>query len=248
LDHQLASQFLSSLNLDKTSIVFLSRNGLLDNIVSTWILCNKLISVGVDEALASDLLTSYLKSNELGDESKLLSFIRFHCLDPSDLGFVASKQYRLKQILDREYFPRVNSRFLKIKESLTKLVYRLIRLNDSGFSRELYLQITEGDIDFGEASALHSKGPERLTYGIVGPVQVSQIHPLLASTLKKAQPNIALPPIQIDQNWVIVRLEQIIPASLDDATSSKLATSLLQEDLESESRILISSLSSVLGL
>jgi parvulin-like peptidyl-prolyl isomerase len=248
LEHKLASQFLSSLNIDRTSIGFLSKNGLLENLVSTWILCNKLNSVQVDETLSSDLLTTYLKSNELNDEAKLASFSRFHCLDPSDLSFVATKQYRLKQILYREYFPRVNSRFLKIKESLTKLVYRLIRLNDAGFSRELYLQISEGDIDFGEASALHSKGPERLTYGIVGPVQVSQIHPLLASTLTKAQPNITLPPIQIDDNWVIVRLEQIIPSSLDDATSSKLATTLLQEDLESESRALISSLSSVFGL
>jgi hypothetical protein len=246
LSSSLASQFFTYFKFDHQSIDFLSRNGLLNNLVSTWILESKLASVRLDQPVVEQLKSQFISTNNLSDPELIDTFLRRNCFEPQSLEVVATKQYRISQYIQQNYASLVSRKFLDSKDSLSKVVYSLIRLEDQALARELFLQIKDGDIDFGEASALHSTGPERLTYGMVGPVQINQIHPILASTLRNATSKIVLPPIKIDQNWVIVRPERFIDPVLDEATASKIASSLLQDDLQAETSQLIESLSFLL--
>mgnify|MGYP001223621735 CR=1 FL=1 len=89
-------------------------------------------------------------------------------------------------------------------------------MRDEASASELYLRLEEGDATFTDLSNEHSMGPERDSGGLIGPVVLGQLHPKLAEVLRIANINQLWRPLQIDDWWVVVRLDKRLPAVLDD--------------------------------
>ena len=149
---------------------------------------------------------------------------------------------RLKRYIDLHHLPKAEARFLQRKNQLDRVVYSLLRLEDAGLARELYLQINEGEADFSELAARYAEGPERNTRGIVGPVPLMQAHPLLAERLRAATPGALMEPFLIERWWLVVRLETFSPACLDEGTAAQMAQELFEETLEEQVKSRISQL------
>ena len=107
---------------------------------------------------------------------------------------------RLRQGIQRRSFMRerfaakAEARFLERKNELDQVVYSLLRLENSFLARELYLQIDSGESNFADLAKRYAEGPERNTNGIVGPVSLTQAHPVLVEKLRVAQPGFCLSP------------------------------------------------------
>jgi parvulin-like peptidyl-prolyl isomerase len=80
----------------------------------------------------------------------------------------------------------------------------------------------------------YSKGPEVQTGGLIGPIEAARLHPNLSQLLMNAQPGKICPPTKLEQWVVIVRLEQIAPAVLDDALRQRLLDHLFQEWMQQQ--------------
>ena len=90
--------------------------------------------------------------------------------------------------------PRRKRSSLERKNELDQVVYSLLRLENSFLARELYLQIEAGESNFADLAKRYAEGPERNTNGIVGPVSLTQAHPILVEKLRVAQPGVLLEP------------------------------------------------------
>ena len=101
-------------------------------------------------------------------------------------------------------------------------------------ARELYLRILEKEADFASLAAEFSQGPESKTRGVVGPVPILQAHPVLAERLRISSPGAIQEPFQIEQWWLVVRLESYAPAVLDEGTRMAMGKELLEEWLQAE--------------
>ena len=104
--------------------------------------------------------------------------------------------------------------------------YSLLRLRDAELAAELYQQIKEGEALFSDLASRFSEGPEKRSGGLLGPVPLSQPHPALAKLLQVSKPGQIWPPKVLDGWWVVVRLEKLMPATLDPALQERL---LLEE-------------------
>ena len=123
----------------------------------------------------------------------------------------------------RERFaPKAEARFLERKNELDQVVYSLLRLENSFLARELYLQIESGESNFADLAKRYAEGPERNTNGIVGPVSLTQAHPVLVEKLRVAQPGVLLEPFRISDWWLVVRLERYSPATFTDQVSDQM--------------------------
>ena len=98
----------------------------------------------------------------------------------------------------------------------------MLRLKNSFLARELYLQIESGESNFADLAKRYAEGPERNTNGIVGPVSLTQAHPVLVEKLRVAQPGVLLEPFRISDWWLVVRLERYSPASFTDEVSDQM--------------------------
>jgi parvulin-like peptidyl-prolyl isomerase len=140
-----------------------------------------------------------------------------------------SNKVRQQKFLREQFSPKAEARFLDRKNELDQVVYSLLRLENRFLAQELYLQIESGESNFADLAKRYAEGPERNTNGIVGPVSLTQAHPVLVEKLRVTQPGILLEPFRISDWWLVVRLERYSPATFDDEISLKMCQELFAE-------------------
>lgn len=147
---------------------------------------------------------------------------------------LVSPALRLQRFKENHWGNRVESDFLNQKQEYDQLVYSLLRSQEPGLVQELYFRIQEGEATFAELAQRHSEGPEAETMGRIGPVPLTQPHPAIADKLKHSQPGVILPPMQLDQWFVLIQLEQYVPATLDATIRQKLLDQRFEAWLKAE--------------
>ncbi len=106
--------------------------------------------------------------------------------------------------------------------------YSLIRTKDLGLANELYFRIEGGEQSFAEIAKQYSQGVEANTGGLLGPVPIRQPHPLISQILSVSKPGQLWPPRALAEWFVIVRLEQLIPAQLDETMRRRLIDEMFE--------------------
>jgi parvulin-like peptidyl-prolyl isomerase len=176
----------------------------------------------------------FLQDNGLDGEEQLTRYCQYHGLSAADLQHRIAQPARIWNYGRQQFGARAESHFLARKKSLDKVVYSLLRNKDSGLIRELYLQVREGEADFADLAAEHAEGPERTTRGIVGPVPLNQGHPDLVDRLTSAPIGVLLDPFPIEDWWLLVRVESLVPATYGPEVAEAMIQELLETWLEGQ--------------
>lgn len=136
----------------------------------------------------------------------------------ADLQYFATKGQRLQRFQQQRFGPEVELRFLERKLDLDQITYSLIRVREGPLATELHQQLLEGEASFSQLAAAYSEGQERHSGGRIGPIALTEAHPELVRRLRVSTPGQLWPPFFLVNLWIILRLEQWHPASLDDTT------------------------------
>lgn len=150
------------------------------------------------------------------------------------LAIRESKIDRFKQVTWGE---KVASYFLTHKSKLDRVIYSILRHSDPLIAQEMYFRIQSGEQTFAECASQYSQGLEAETGGLIGPVELSTPHPVLAQMLSSSQPGQILAPTRLAQWYIVVRLERFIPAQLDEAMRQKLINKLFEEWLTEQTKL-----------
>ncbi len=143
---------------------------------------------------------------------------------------------RLRILAQEQFGAKAEARFLKRKGQLDQVVYSLVRCQDGGLARELYLRLATGEANFRDLALQYSDGPEKMSAGVIGPKPLSSAHPLLAERLRTARDGEVIEPFAIESWWLVVRRDQYQPAQFDDTMAERMAQELLQEWLQEGAR------------
>jgi len=170
---------------------------------------------------------------------QLQAHLQNQVLTEADATWQAELPVRISRHCQQHFLHRAENRFLARKNQMDQVIYSLLRVEDGALARELYLRIAEGEADFAELAAAYAKGPERATRGVVGPVPLLQAHPALSELLRTSKPGQLRPPLQIEQWWLVVRMENLRSASFDDEMQQRMAKELFDEWVEDEVRKLL---------
>ena len=147
--------------------------------------------------------------------------------------FVA-RRWRWLLWCEQNLAAKLNSHYLERKSQLDQVSYSLLRVKDQHLANELHLRIKEGEASFEEVAEEYSEGRERLQRGRLGPVPLSQPHPMLAKLLRVSTPKQLWPPKQLENWWVVVRLEELHCAELTDSLKKRLLLELGDQHLEEQ--------------
>ncbi|MFH7030608.1 MAG: peptidylprolyl isomerase [Heteroscytonema crispum UTEX LB 1556] len=175
----------------------------------------------IDEAIAQIECTNEevkLACEQLAQQYKQQA----QSMNAKQMESLAVRQFKLEKFKQTTWGGDLESYFIQRKPQLNRVVYSLISTKDIGIAQELYFRIQEGEQSFAQLAREYAHGPEAETDGLVGPVELQGIHPALAKLLSMAQPQQLLPPTQLGDWIVIVRLEKLLPAKLDRFLSQRL--------------------------
>ncbi|MBD2018854.1 peptidylprolyl isomerase [Leptolyngbya sp. FACHB-36] len=191
----------------------------------------------IDEAIAPFTCTfeetiqackQFYEQNQIASEQDRQTWLERNSLSPAQLEAMITRNLRTEQFKQATWGPKLESYFLQRKRTLDRVIYSLIRLQDLNLAQELFFRIQEGEQSFADLAQQYSQGPEAQTGGLIGPIELSVPHPVLARQLSVSQPGQLLPPTRLGDWVVLVRLEKFLPCQLDDSMRQRLLNELFE--------------------
>jgi parvulin-like peptidyl-prolyl isomerase len=173
----------------------------------------------------------------LTSEARLEEWLALYHLERQQLTEIAERNFKIDKFKQQIWGNKTESYFLKRKAQLDKAIYSLIRTSDLGIAQEIYFRSIDGEQTFAELARQYSQGAESQTGGLIGPVELSSPHPVIAELISTQPMGKVCPPVLLEQWYVIVRPEQIIPAQLDESMRQRLIDELFQTWLQGQLQI-----------
>ena len=169
-----------------------------------------------------------IKELGLRNNSELDEWRNRHKLN-DEQKFTKYTEYRTKRriVLNEILKNTGEALFLRYKDRLDRVLYSLVRVESENLAYKLFYEIESQEIEFGDASANNSCGPESKTQGIIGPVDLTTPHPEIAARLRTAQSRQLFPPFKADDWWTIIRLEYRFDSEYNEKTKQFLGSLLL---------------------
>ncbi|PAX51642.1 peptidylprolyl isomerase [Brunnivagina elsteri] len=159
---------------------------------------------------------------QFDSDAKRQNWLQQNGLTSEQLDGIAIRQLKIEKFKKTAWSGDLEAYFHQRKSQLDRVIYSLLRTNDMALAQELYFRISEGEQSFARLAQEYSQGVEVETDGLVGPVELQSIHPVMAKILSSVQPQQLLPPTQIGEWVVLMRLEKLLPAKLDSSMVQRL--------------------------
>jgi len=204
------------------------QQGLSLAVAQAWVLDEIAAVIELDPEREKGLIRSHLQNEGLKGDEEVPDWLERKRFSFEDLRYFATKGERVKQWQRRRYGDEAELRFLDRKLELDQVVYSLLRLPSQELAEELHQRIKEGEAEFSDLAPEYSSGAERNTRGLVGPVSLTAGHPELASRLRVSRPQQLWPPFLVVDVWIVMRMERLLPAQLDERTRSRMIDELFQ--------------------
>jgi parvulin-like peptidyl-prolyl isomerase len=174
-----------------------------------------------------------IKSNEAKQV-----WLRNHSMTLEVMEELAIRNLKIYKFKKANFSNKISSYFLKRKASYDQVIYSLIRTKDKGLASEIYFRIQAGEQSFSELAREYSQGIEAHTGGVLGPVVLTQMHPQISRILAVSKPGQLWAPNHIEDYFIIVRLEKLLPARLDDVMRRKLLDELFDYWVDEQVKIM----------
>jgi parvulin-like peptidyl-prolyl isomerase len=110
---------------------------------------------------------------------------------------------------------RLQEHFIERKVFFDRVVLSRIVVASKELAEELQTQIAEGG-SFEELAREYSTADERVANGMMGPVSRGTMPDMLRAQVDSANPGDLVGPVQLENYWAIFRVEQFLPATLED--------------------------------
>ena len=215
----------------------LRRHNLLRSLLQRRVIAEAVAGVSLGEELCQQAMQQYCQQNGVKDQDGLDAVLNEQGISADDLRWQVELPLRIQAHCNEHFLHKAEARFLERKTQLDRVVYSLLRVADGFLARELYLRIAANEANFADLAAHYAEGPEKGTKGIVGPVPVTQAHPVLAEKLRTSSPGELLEPFRISDWWLVVRLESYSPASFDEAMAAQMSSELFEQWVNEETAL-----------
>ena len=147
----------------------------------------------------------------------------------------------LRRFSEAHFGPGLEEEFLSSNGGHDQIIYSILPSKDQGLIHELWIRLEEGEALFSELATIYGEGPEAKRKGIIGPLPFGNIQPpQIASILRTLQPGEIHSPIILGDWHILLRLESIQPARLDDSMRTHLLSIQMDDFINSRVELLLS--------
>ncbi|MGJ5673783.1 MAG: peptidylprolyl isomerase [Nostochopsis sp.] len=212
----------------------LHRYQLLPQVLRAKVIDEAIACFSCTESEEQAAINSFYQRYQLTSPEVKQAWLQNHQLTEAEIQELAIRPVLIQKFQLAMWGNKLESYFMQRKENLDQVVYSLIRTQDEGLAQELYFRICEGEQSFASVAEKYSQGPEAQTAGILGPVPLSQPHRVIQQILSVSQPGQLWKPRVVAEWFVIIRLEKLLPAQLDDAMQQQLLNELFENWIQKQ--------------
>ena len=221
--------------LSKETIDLLEKNQILSIIIFRELTKSCISNIKVnekDKIIAKQIIVN---KEKIKNDEEYKAWLGKQYFSEEVIFDIFSEPPRVERYVLEKYKHMAESRFLKRKDQLDQVSYSLARVKDQFLANELYFRLVEGETEFSEVSKKYSIGPEKDNCGLIGPIPFSKGHPKLMNLLRNSKPGEINIPLNIDDVWLVTRVESISEASLTPEMELQMSKEIFYEWLQEES-------------
>lgn len=167
-------------------------------------------------------LQAYAQRCGLSSLEELEPWRQARGLSLQELEDLAAFEQRLAVVTRRIWGAEVPGIFLQRRGEFDQVVLTMVRMRDPDLATELFFQLQEGECGFHEVVERYAEDSDRLRRGVVGPVVVNQLNPVLMRVVRRYGTGELIPPLDIGGVVHLIRVESVQPARLDDRLREQL--------------------------
>ena len=171
---------------------------------------------------------TFLARERITDQASLAAWLQRQGITEPQMSQWLFRALQLEQFQQTTFGPRVEPLFLERKAGLDRVTYSLLRVRERAKAVELHLRLQEEEATFADLASTYSEGIEQQFNGLIGPMELGRINPVLAERLRISTPGQLWPPFEAEGWWVILRHERHLPAQLDQAMQQRLLSEMYE--------------------
>ena len=234
------NQVLNGLfDFSSENLELLRRTTFLKPFIKTMIRDSLLDQIKLENKLDDDLVEKFFKNRNIYDDQNKKNYLTKNLMDEKDLMRISSTQYKRNLFSSKLFEEKTEEFFKKRKEDFDQYIYSLIQVKDQNLAQELYLKLESNESDFSILAKEYSLGPEKYRNGIEGPILLSNINSKIKDILKSTDKGLVCEPFNINDTWLVIRLEEIIYAEFNETMKKILSNELFELFLEKLTREII---------
>jgi parvulin-like peptidyl-prolyl isomerase len=170
--------------------------------------------IEVNSALSEQAIIDFRLQNQLTDAKKFQDWLINQGTDRESFHRQISFGFKLDKLKVLITEPKLQEYFIERKLFLDRVVISRIIVEQQELAEELGSQFEEG-ASFEQLAKEYSVADDRIVNGMMGPISRGTLPDELRAAIDMASPGEVVGPLAIDGRWGLFRVEQFLPASLE---------------------------------
>ncbi|MEM9447351.1 MAG: peptidylprolyl isomerase [Cyanobacteria bacterium P01_E01_bin.6] len=207
-------------------------DGFIGEILRQFVLEKEIASrddLDVGSAVIEQAIIDFRLQRQLTEPQKFQDWLASNGMNYEGFHQQVAMGFRTKQLKETVAGAKLQEYFIERKVYLDRVVLSRIIVDDKELAEELKTQIAEQTATFEQLARDYSVTDDRIVNGMVGPVSRGSMPDLLRVAIDEASQKDVVGPIGMEDRWGLFRIEELLPASLED---DRLKQSLLDELFE----------------
>jgi parvulin-like peptidyl-prolyl isomerase len=169
----------------------------------------------VNPALIEQAVIDFRLQRQLTDPKVFTEWLKSNGQDYTTFHASVAFGFKLEKLKAQITEPKLPEYFIDRKLILDRVVLSRILVNERELAEELATQIEEGT-SFEQLAREYSIADDRILNGMMGPVSRGALPDALRAAIDSVSPGELIGPMELEGRWLLFRVEQFLPASLDD--------------------------------
>ncbi len=171
--------------------------------------------IELSPAIVEQSVIDFRLQQQLTDGNVFQEWLNRNGLSYEQFHSQIASSFKLEKLKAQVTDDRLQEHFIERKVFFDRVALSRIVVASKELAEELYSQITEG-ASFEQLAREYSTADERVANGMMGPVSRGTLPDTLRSAIDSANPGDLVGPLAFEKFWAIFRVEQFLPATLED--------------------------------
>ncbi|BAY64088.1 PpiC-type peptidyl-prolyl cis-trans isomerase [Calothrix brevissima NIES-22] len=171
--------------------------------------------IDISSALTEQAIIDFRLKNQLTDPQTFQEWLKKNGTDYQTFHSSIAFNFKLEKLRALITEPKLPEYFIERKIYLDRVVISRIFVDNRELSEELHTQIEEGG-SFEQLAKEYSLTEDRIVNGMMGAISRGTLPDIVRSAIDAANPGELIGPIEIEGRYGLFRVEQFLPASLED--------------------------------
>ncbi|MDZ7960480.1 MAG: peptidylprolyl isomerase [Aulosira sp. DedQUE10] len=171
--------------------------------------------IDISPALTEQTIIDFRLKNQLTDPQIFQEWLKKNGTDYPTFHASAAFNFKLEKLKAVVTEPKLSEYFIERKIYLDRVVLSRIFVDNRELGEELQTQIEEGG-SFEQLAKEYSLAEDRIVNGMMGAISRGTLPDKVRAAVDAAIPGQLIGPIELEGRYGLFRLEQFLPASLED--------------------------------